>query len=143
MSNAIDFCKFSQCLRRIGLFSDFDITSSCSQFSLSFFIPTQNLSNSFSGVISLWLVFMRLRSWGLSIKVCMKYNPFIWGYFPIFKPREIVYVILEIPLRQLPLNNMFITMFWITFSSQKHKASRWGNPQVFLPFLIVLLFWLT
>lgn len=55
VSNAVDFCKFSQCVsRRITLLSECDIMSSCSQFSLPFFLyfSTQNLKNGFSGVLS-------------------------------------------------------------------------------------------
>lgn len=37
VSNAVDFCKFSQCVsRRSILLSEYDIMSSCSQFYLSF-----------------------------------------------------------------------------------------------------------
>lgn len=60
MSNAVDFCKFSQCMSRsITLYSECDIMSRCSKFSLPFFLyfSTRNFKNCFARVISLCLVY--------------------------------------------------------------------------------------
>lgn len=69
VSNAVDFCKFSQCMSRsITLYSECDIMSRCSQCSLPFllYFSTQNFKNWFARVMSLCLVYCL---WVFKVKV--------------------------------------------------------------------------